>query len=209
VWFFSRGDRGLARILRLSVASVMMLSALLASTGALARFDAAPPPMALLIVGVLMGSLALGLSPFGRESARVLPLVGLVGLQSFRLPLELVMHHCGQVGIMPPELSFSGYNFDILTGVGAVGLAGMMAMGKSVPRSLLWLWNLWGFVALAIIVVIAVTSSPMVRLFGDDPRHLNTWVLFFPYVWLPVVLVSMALSGHIIITRKLLLSQGS
>ena len=43
----------------------------------------------------------------------------------------------------------------------------------------------------------------MVRLFGDDPRHLNTWVLFFPYVWLPVVLVTVALAGHLTITRAL------
>ena len=45
----------------------------------------------------------------------------------------------------------------------------------------------------------------MVRAFGDDPRHVNTWVLFFPYVWLPAVLVTIALAGHIVLTRALLL----
>ena len=43
----------------------------------------------------------------------------------------------------------------------------------------------------------------MVRAFGDDPRHLNTWVLYFPYVWLPAVLVIVALAGHLVVTRAL------
>jgi hypothetical protein len=47
----------------------------------------------------------------------------------------------------------------------------------------------------------------MVRLFGDDPRSVMTWVLFVPYVWLPVVLVTIAIAGHAIITRKLLLDR--
>jgi hypothetical protein len=55
-----------------------------------------------------------------------------------------------------------------------------------------------------VITVVAVASSPMVRAFGDDPRHLNTWVLFFPYVWLPAVLVTVALAGHFVVTRALM-----
>ena len=56
----------------------------------------------------------------------------------------------------------------------------------------------WNYIA-----VIAVASSPMVRFFGDDPRHVNTWVLYFPYVWLPVVLVTVAIAGHVMVTRAL------
>ena len=66
------------------------------------------------------------------------------------------------------------------------------------PAGLIWAWNVWGFWCLAVITVIAVTTSPVLRLFGDDPRDLNTWVLFFPYVWLAVVLVTVALAGHIV-----------
>jgi hypothetical protein len=31
----------------------------------------------------------------------------------------------------------------------------------------------------------------------------NTWVASFPYVWLPAILVTAALLGHIIIFRRL------
>jgi hypothetical protein len=113
------------------------------------------------------------------------------------------MHHAATVGVMPVELSYSGYNFDIVTGIGALLLFLAMQAGWRVPARVIWVWNIWGFWCLAVIAVIAVTTAPMVRLFGDDPRHVNTWVLYFPYVWLPVVLVTVALAGHITITRAL------
>ena len=59
--------------------------------------------------------------------------------------------------------------------------------------------ELWGCWCLAVIAVVAVASSPMVRAFGDDPRHVNSWVLHFPYVWLPAVLVTVAIAGHIVV----------
>ena len=62
---------------------------------------------------------------------------------------------------------------------------------------------------LLVIAIIAVATSPVVRAFGDEAENLNTWVLFFPYVWLPVVLVTIAVSGHIVIPRKLLIQEPS
>jgi hypothetical protein len=116
------------------------------------------------------------------------------------------MHRAATLVIMPPELSYSGYNFDILTGAGALLLWSVMRAGVRVPPWVLWAWNIWGCWCLAAIAAIAITTSPMVRLFGDDPRHVNTWVLFFPYVWLPAVLVTIAVAGHVVITRSLLTS---
>ena len=196
---------GPARRLALAAASAVVMagSAAAASSGLLARFDRLPPPMLVMIVAVFATGFAVGLSRTGADAAAEVPLAALVGLQAFRLPLELVMHRAATLGIMPVELSYSGYNFDIVTGLGAALLATAMQAGWRVPRSVIWAWNVWGFWCLAVIAVIAVTTSPMVRLFGDEPRHLNTWVLFFPYVWLPVVLVTVALAGHITVTRAL------
>lgn len=188
---------------------VMGVTGLLASSGHLSRFDVRPPPMALLIVSVFAMSFGLGFSAVGSHAARTVPLASLVGLQSFRLPLELVMHRAYVVGIMPVELSYSGYNFDIVTGLGAALLWLLYRRGVQVPRWLVWVWNAWGWWSLAVITFIAVTTSPMVHMFGTDPGHLNTWVLYFPYVWLPAVLVTIALAGHVAITRALLRTSAS
>lgn len=174
-----------------------------AAAGLLARFDRTPPPMALLLPVIFGGSIVLALSGVGRAIAKAWPLAALVGLQTFRLPLELVMHRAAGLGIMPDELSYSGYNLDIVTGALAVVLVALMA-ARAVPRVVVWAWNLWGLWCLLVIAWVARTSSPLVRGFGDDPRHVNTWVLYLPYVWLPAVLVMIALTGHLVLTRKLL-----
>lgn len=203
VWIWGRHAPASAGRAAAVLVAWMVTTGALAASGALARVDLVPPPPALLIVAVLGLALAVGLSRTGGTLAAAVPLTTLVGLQAFRLPLELVMHRAGQLGIMPPELSYGGYNFDIVTGAGALLLLVAMRGGLRVPRALLWAWNLWGLWCLLAIVIIAVASSPMVRAFGDDPRHVNTWVLFLPYVWLPAVLVVVALGGHIVITRAL------
>jgi hypothetical protein len=177
----------------------------IARSGALMRFDRFPPPMAMMIAGVVLVSVAIGLSSFGRN-ASAMPMMSLVGLQAFRLPLELLMHRGVALGVVPVELSYTGYNFDILTGIGATLIAVAMAYGVAIPRGVIWLWNVFGLYCLAAILVIAVLGSPMVHRFGTDPRHVNTWVLFFPYVLVPTMLVLTALSAHVVITRKLLSS---
>ena len=203
VLLFSRGRPARRLALTAAVALVMAASAAAASSGLLARVDLMPPPMAVMIVSVLAMGLLFGLSQPAADTAAEVPLAVLIGFQAFRLPLELVMHRAATLGIMPEELSYTGYNFDIVTGTGALLLFLAMQAGWRVPGRVIWVWNVWGLWCLAVITVIAVTTAPMVRLFGDDPRHVNSWVLYFPYVWLPVVLVTVALAGHITITRAL------
>lgn len=125
-------------------------------------------------------------------------------LQAFRLPLELLMLHAAQVGVMPVEFSMVGYNYDVVTGAAALLLGLLLWRHTAVPPLLVWLWNLWGMACLLVIVGLALATSPNLALFGNDPAHLSLWVLRFPYVWLPVLLVGVAVYGHIIVTRKLL-----
>ncbi len=202
---FARGDVRCALVLGAIASAVMAVSAFAAASGVLARFESFPPPMLVMMVSVIVAGFAGGLSSFGHRAAVELPFLALVGLQSFRFPLELVMHHAGNRGIMPTELSYSGYNFDIVTGIGAAVIFVILRSGHAVPSAVLWAWNLWGSLCLAVIAFIAVATSPIVRLFGDEPQHLNTWVLYFPYVWLPVVMVTIAIFGHVVVTRKLVM----
>ncbi len=122
----------------------MFVTAMLANAGVLARVDRTPAPMAVMLPLVFAAPMALALSPRGGRLAAALPIPALVGLQMFRLPLELVMHRAAVLGIMPSELSYSGYNLDIVTGIGA-GLLFLALRVTPVPRALVWVWNLWGY----------------------------------------------------------------
>src|SRR5439155_344094 len=53
----------------------------------------------------------------------------------------------------------------------------------------------------------AVISTPLFRWFGDD--KLNTWVTYPPFVWLPAVMVTAALIGHLLVFRWLASTAGA
>jgi hypothetical protein len=196
----SRTARVRAALVTLGGAAWAALTLLLAQSGLLARFDARPPPFLVLMIVTLLGAVLVGRSRLGRRLALGLPLWALVGFQSFRLPLELVMHRAASDGTMPVEMSFSGYNFDIVSGASALLLSIALARGLLGARAVL-LWNVLGILLLANIVLIAVAATPKFHAFG--PTHLNTWVSQPPFVLLPSVLVMAALLGHVLVFRKL------
>ncbi len=127
--------------------------------------------MLMAVVGVL--AVLLAATRFGRRLARAVPLWALVAVQAFRLPLELAMHAMAERGVMPEQMSYTGRNFDILTGVTALVVAPLVARGVG-GRKLVAAWNVLGLGLLLNVVVVAVRSTPMFRAFGDDA--LNTWV---------------------------------
>jgi hypothetical protein len=171
-----------------------------ALSGLLGRFDLRPPPKVIWFASMVVMTLALAWSPFGRRFAEQFPFAALIGFQAFRLPLELVMHRAAVAGIMPSVMSFTGYNFDIVTGATALPLALYAWRGRP-PRWLLALWNLTGQILLLVVVGVAFAASPVFRAFGDD--QLNVWVTEFPYVWI-AVMVAAALFGHVVTLRKLI-----
>src|SRR5690606_22338112 len=110
---------------RWMVGTVLLLGAWLAITaavmgsGVLAQ-GGMPPPMMLFFAVSNLLALVFALSPAGARLAR-LPAWALVGFQSFRLPLELVLHQWMVEGVLPVQMTFEGHNFDIVTGLFALG----------------------------------------------------------------------------------------
>jgi hypothetical protein len=178
----------------------LLVTALVAASGALRRFDATPPPFAILAFAIGIIGITVPCSSLGTLLVRGLPLWALVGFQVFRFPLELVMHRAYVEGLMPVQMSYSGRNYDIVSGITAGVLAIWLGRGRA-PRWMVASWNILGFALLVNIVTIAVVSTPLFRWFGSE--RLNTFVTYLPFVWLPAVLVVAALMGHILIWRQL------
>lgn len=183
--------------LLLALAGWLLVTALAARSGVLANFDARPPPFIGLLLSVVAVTVVFVRSRVGVRLGAELPLVALVAFQSFRLPLELLMHEAAVQGVMPPQMTFTGWNFDIVTGVTAILVAALGA-----PKKLVLAWNILGSALVVVIVTIAVASSPIFKAFGDGPA-VNTFVAHFPYVWLPSVMVMFAFVGHVLIFRRL------
>jgi hypothetical protein len=179
----------------------MALAWFVAGRGWIADVDRRPPPLLLMVAAVVGLSVSLAFSRFGSRFVEGLPMWILVLGQVFRFPLELLMHRAADEGVMPPQMSYSGWNFDIITGLTAMPVAWLLASGVRNARALALGWNIMGSLLLANILAIAIVSTPLVAAFGPD--RLNTWVAYPPFVWLPTLMVVCALTGHLVMFRKL------
>jgi hypothetical protein len=169
-----------------------------AANGVLHQWTAVPPPIMVLATGIIVLSLALAFSSVGQALA-TLPLWLLIVVQSFRFPLEIAMHAMAERGIMPEQMSYTGRNFDIVTGILAIIVAVLTYRGGA--RPLAWAWNIAGLLLVLNVTTVAILSTPRFAYFGND--HLNTWVADPPFVWLPAVMVLAAIAGHLVIFRAL------
>jgi hypothetical protein len=190
---------GVAQVLL--VALWLAFTAALAATGKLSDFSARPP---LLVPLAVLANIAAGALSRSKGVERWLASPSLfsllVALQIFRLPLELLMHRAAAERVMPSVMSYSGYNFDILTGTSALLLT-IAYRGRAIPTALLWVWNCVGMLLLLIVVSIAVASTPTFLAFGFEQA--NTWIAHAPFVWLPTFLVPVALFSHLVLFRGL------
>jgi hypothetical protein len=159
-----------------------------------------PFPFGLLMASILVLGILVARSEVGDRLARGLPLAYLVGFQAFRFPLELAMHRAYSEGVMPLQMSYSGRNFDIVTGITALVLGGVL-MVRPVPKWIVTAWNVLGLALLVNILAVALASTPIVAYWGPD--RLNVFVARMPYTLLPAVMVLAAWAGHLIVFRAL------
>lgn len=211
LWRAARGQP-VGRFIAVRFSRVLLLWAggwlLLALHGTLARTDLRPPPSAWIPPALFIALALLLRTREARLLSEHAPLWMLVGLQTFRLPLELVMHQAALEGVMPAQMTWgsvggvTGLNYDMVTGATALPLALWLLKGD-VPRAVVLAWNALGSLLVLAVLAVGVASTPMFAAFGSAPDRLNTWVLFAPFVWVPTVLVGSALFGHALIFRRL------
>jgi len=198
VWASARRDsvRPLQRTLPVAVGTVIWLASILliVRSGWLQGDE-----RRLLLFGGAMNevSLGVGLLPIGRWLSG-LPLPALVAFQGFRLPLELVLHSWVLQGVIPATMTWSGRNWDIISGVVALVAAPFCR------RSIVWPWiaNAVGLVLVANVARIAILSSPVS--FGWPVAPKLELIYHVPYALIIPVCIGGALIGHIALTRALL-----
>lgn len=142
-------------------------------------------------------SLGIGLSPVGRWLSG-LSLPALVAFQGFRLPLELVLHSWVAQGVIPATMTWSGRNWDIVSGLLALVAAPFCRRSRIVA----WIANGVGLILLANVMRIAILSSPVS--FGWPVAPKLELIFHVPYALIIPVCIGGALIGHIALTRALL-----
>ena len=163
--------------------------------------QAGPPGLLGFFLIAVGGAVGLALSPLGTRMANQIPLVALVGFQTFRLPLELVLHAWAETGTIPGQMTYTGHNFDILTGSSAAAILAWASTSGHVPQWLLIGFNALGSALLLAVMTIVVLSSPLpIKQYPGDPIIL---AFYLPYAWILPVCVAGAMCGHLVLWRSI------
>lgn len=173
------------------------LTAGFALTGFFENTESQPPRF----VFVLLPALVLTWLAYRKLKSQSLRLPFLIAIHILRIPVELILYQLYLKELIPELMTYQGWNFDILTGLTAVVILGLYALNK-LNRWVFITWNWMGLGLLAIIVVVAVLSSPtpLQQFAFEQP---NVAVLKFPFIWLPAVVVPIVLLSHLLMIRHL------
>jgi hypothetical protein len=178
----------------------VLSTGLIAASGRLSNFEKMPPPFLVLLGICAVFTVCVAFSTYGTLWMRGLSYSQLIGFQVFRVAAEAMLYYAYLHGQAPVQMTFEGWNYDILPGLTALPVAWWVSRHPS--RTVVYLWNVAGLLLLVTIVGIAIASAPTpLRVFMNEPA--NVFVAKFPYVWLPAVLVQYALLGHLLSFRKL------
>lgn len=201
VWFFYRASQRSITVLIVLLAW-MAVQAGLGLTGFYQKTDAVPPRFALLAGPPLLLISVLFLTRRGRRFLDMLQPDWLTLLHSVRIPVELVLLWLFIHKAVPQAMTFEGRNFDILSGLTAPVVYYLGFVNKRLSRTGLLVWNVLGLGLLLNIVVTAALAapSPFQQIAFDQP---NIAIQYFPFVWLPSVVVPLVLLAHLAAFRLL------
>ena len=186
-----------AKIFSFLIAFWLIFQAIFGIGGFYLKTDVVPPR--LLLFGVVPAFLTIILYfVFARKNfIEKLPLKILTLLHIIRIPVEIVLFWLFEQKMIPQLMTFEGRNFDILSGLTAPIIYWLAFRGGKTNRPLLIVWNIFALGLLTNIVVNAILSFPFpFQQFAFDQP--NRAVLYFPYVWLPTIVVPIVLFAHLI-----------
>lgn len=163
------------------------------------------PPRFLLMVGPPMVSILLiFVTKKGKNFISTFDLKTLTILHVVRIPVELVLYSLFLQKLVPELMTFSGRNWDILSGISAILVYLFIIKKDKINTTLALSWNFICVGLLLNIVISAVLSAPFAfqQFAFEQP---NIGVLLFPYNLLPSVIVPIVLFSHLISIKQLLI----
>ena len=163
-----------------------------------------PPRPVIVILISLVTAVILARSNKVSELLSVTPLHWLVYIQSFRIFVELILWQGYLRGLLPVQMTFEGYNFDIFSGLLAIPAGWMISGNPASSKMAGIIYNVIGIILLANILTVAVLSMPTsLRYFMNEPS--NVIVGEFPFIYIPGVFVALAIFMHVFSLRQLVI----
>lgn len=202
VFLFYRASNRNMKFLMTIVAWLTFQSAI-AVTGFFTITNTLPPRFLILIALPFAGIIAIFSAANGKAFVNGFDIKTLTLLHTIRIPIEVVLFWLFLNKAVPQLMTFEGKNFDLISGITAplVYYFGFVR-GKLGVKAILG----WNFICLFILLFTvsnAILSAPFPfqKFALDQP---TVAVLYFPFAWLPGVVVPIVIFSHLISIRLLL-----
>lgn len=186
----------------------MLIVGVLGVTGFYQKLGTFPPRFTLLLAPTIVFVVILFANKKSKKFIDSLSIKYLTLVHIVRIPVEITLYYVFLSGLIPDLMTFDGYNYDILSGITAPIIYYLVFVKKTIGRKGILIWNIACLGLLINILVIAVLSAqtPFQQLAFDQP---NIGVTYFPYVWLPAVIVPIVLFSHLASIRQLILRKNA
>lgn len=177
----------------------------IAATGFYTNTQALPPRFLAMLLPPVSMVIILFATVKGRNFIDLLRPDQLTLLHVVRIPVELCLFSLYTHQLVPQLMTFEGINFDIISGITAPLIAYLGYYKKHLNKIVLLIWNL---ICLALLINIAYhgvlsVPTPFQRFGFEQP---NIGLTYFPYVFLPGLIVPAVLFAHLSSIRQLLKS---
>lgn len=181
----------------------VIVQTFLGLSGFYQKWDATPPRFALLIFPAIILIVLLFLFPSGRKRIDELNIKWLTLLHVIRIPVEITLYFLLRADLIPRSMTFEGSNFDILSGLSTPFIYYLAFHARKINFKVLLLWNFACLGLLLNVVTTAILSAktPFQQFAFDQP---NIGVTYFPFIFLPGLIVPVVLFAHLASIRQLL-----
>jgi hypothetical protein len=126
-------------------------------------------------------------------------------LHTIRIGVEIVLFGLFLYKAVPGLMTFEGRNMDIISGLSAPIVYYFGYKKAKLPSAVILGWNLLCLAILLFTVINAILSAPtpLQQLAFDQPMIA---ILYFPFVWLPGIVVPLVILSHLSAIRQLVKS---
>ncbi len=180
----------------------LALQAVMAFAGFYERTDTMPPRLVFLLGPPLLLIIILFITKRGQQFIDTLRLDQLTLLHSVRIVVEIVLYLLFVHKAVPKSMTFERSNFDILAGLTAPLVYYQAFVRRKLTRRMLLLWNMacLGLLINIVLTAILAAPTPFQQAAFDQP---NIAISYFPFVWLPSVVVPIVLIAHLVAIQRL------
>ncbi len=122
----------------------------------------------------------------------------IIYFQSFRILVELLFVFSVAQGLLNPQVTIEGYNFDMVFAFTAPIIAFLVYHKKTTSRKAVLIWNYLGLAVIASIIYLFLASVYTPEIYGSEVPLLPLEALTYPYVLIAGFLMPTAVFLHIL-----------